>query len=483
MTELIQRATIDEVVGHRAAALQLMTEAAQMMEDALKVAQAAHAAAERAHAGAVFVSTDRAGRPEYRRLFEGIDVQRSLTTFRHYLDSRCWNRLLVLTGMHHLMDAQARREFEAQLAGDDVPEVTVDNARMTLETIFGDRHRIFRRGLAEAFSELDRRFKSHDGFKIGSRIILTRLVDADGFFSRHNTGNPALRALEDVERIFGVLDGQPPQIGALADAIAQSRSGGWGARQSVVESDFFRVRIFKNGNAHLWMRRDDLVERVNLELAAWYGEVLPDGVPPDVNADDLRGRSTALRTSLQFYATPPAAAAALLREVYLPAGARVLEPSAGDGALLRAVSQRAVADPRQRGLRVDAVEVDPGRVATLRGLRLPGVALHVQPANFLTWPVQPVYDAVLMNPPFHGTGWAQHVMHAFDAVKPGGSLHAILPITAETGTSKAHDAFRAWATQHSRWSELRFEDLPPGSFAESGTNVNTVILRLYKGRA
>lgn len=45
----------------------------------------------------------------------------------------------------------------------------------------------------------------------------------------------------------------------------------------MIEGDYFRVRIFKNGNLHIWFERDDLLQSVNLLLAEYYGEAIGDG--------------------------------------------------------------------------------------------------------------------------------------------------------------------------------------------------------------
>ena len=71
-----------------------------------------------------------------------------------------------------------------------------------------------------------------------------------------------------------------------------------------------------------------------------------------------------------------------------------------------------------------------------------------------------------MNPPFYGKHYAAHVEHALGFLKPSGILIAILPITAryDHGLLKG-----SW------------DDLPVGSFSESGTNINTTILTIRKG--
>lgn len=81
--------------------------------------------------------------------------------------------------------------------------------------------------------------------------------------------------------------------------------------------------------------------------------------------------------------------------------------------------------------------------------------------------------------PFARTHWIDHVIHAHKFLKKDGVLIAVLPITAELGTTNRHELFRAWAKSHqSDWGAM-FQDLPPESFASSGTRINTVTLRLY----
>jgi hypothetical protein len=77
-----------------------------------------------------------------------------------------------------------------------------------------------------------------------------------------------------------------------------------------------------------------------------------------------------------------------------------------------------------------------------------------------------------MNPPFYGRHYAKHVLHALKFLKPGGTLTAILPITAREHGLLDH------VVSKRRYSEP-WDDLPVGSFSESGTNVNTTVLTLY----
>ena len=168
---------------------------------------------------------------------------------------------------------------------------------------------------------------------------------------------------------------------------------------------------------------------------------------------------------MQFYYTPELAGKKLTEDMHVGIQ-EVLEPNAGEGHLVRLLAAK--------GYAVDAIEVHPERAKKITGAR------KVVVANFLS--VLPVakYDAVVMNPPFYGAHWMDHVMHAFKFLKPFGELRAILPATAEFGTSKKHKEFHQWVQRSS--SHNYWKSLPTGSFKESGTNVSTVILYMRKPR-
>ena len=404
------------------------------------------------------------------------DPDKAKANLRRSVDVAVWRGLMAMTGFNRLMDATAKEAFDLQLQGDDVPEVSEETVRATFAQLFEDADTIFKRGIATAFSKLDRRFKSHDGFKLGARVVISGAFDTT--FGSTTYGR-AWDTIADIERAFAVLDGVPPDPRALERAVDESRKGGgYGPKQSEAQTRYFRIKGFMNGNAHLWFVRDDLVERVNRLLASFYGDVLPDAweTASQDPARANRSQSTAVSTDLQFYPTPGAVAKTVAGERLRDE--RVLEPSAGEGAMAAAALNAGAA-------RVDCVEVDPARAATLSGRFGRDGRVSVRRANFLELVPDPVYDAVLMNPPFFGVHYMAHVRHAFEFLRPGGTLRAVLPSTVEFGETKAHVEFRKWAMARGAKTyggEFKVCDLPMGSFKESGTNVSTCILTLEKPR-
>ena len=151
-----------------------------------------------------FLATALAGDDEMRDLpcsYGSGSREAFMETIRKRIDRPMWLHLLSHMGLETLMDAKAREQFRAGLEKNP-PEATAENCFATMHALVEDADLIFRRGLVEAFCRLDRRFRSHDGFKLGARIILPYM-----FCEYTGTLNSDRAAtLRDVERVFYVLD-------------------------------------------------------------------------------------------------------------------------------------------------------------------------------------------------------------------------------------------------------------------------------------
>jgi len=169
-----------------------------------------------------------------------------------------------------------------------------------------------------------------------------------------------------------------------------------------------------------------------------------------------------------FYPTPPTLARAMAEAVGVRAGERVLEPSAGMGALVEELVSR--------GAAVDAAEFNEARRAYLRAA-FAGRANILDAEDFLVMPPTPYYDAVVMNPPFAVEGMRQadavHVEHALRFLRPGGRVVALMSpgsVDASTGRRRAalHAALQGFGVQ---WVPVE-----AGRFRISGTDTPTVML-------
>jgi predicted RNA methylase len=410
-----------------------------------------------------------------------------LRTARKLLTLRCWHYVVDRCGMQQLMDAQAKKELDEQLryvpdrtgrdgelitedeAAKGAPPFTAENVRATMARFAGEAGMIWRRGIANAFSQLDRRFRSHDGFKVGSRVVLTHFASYDS--GRIDTYGRTAETFRDIERTLLILDGRDPRH-ARSDFLWQvdKERHTWRPMQSEHENDYLKVRVYKNGNGHLWFKRDDLVELVNKELAAYYGEVIGDARTKE--PDPLENRAVAHARLYGFYPTPTELAERIAAQVpYYEGTLRILEPSAGTGNLAFALVRPREYSGYKIRHRVDAVEIQPDLATALRNS---GKLNRVTTGDFLQLRPDPtaLYDGVVMNPPFDRERDIDHVTHALKFVKPDGWLLSIMSAGTEFRETAKGTAFRKLLAEREGW----MLDLPPGSFSEVGTHVNTMLV-------
>jgi len=137
---------------------------------------------------------------------------------------------------------------------------------------------------------------------------------------------------------------------------------------------------------------------------------------------------------------------------------RVLEPSAGEGSLIRQLE--AFGKMEGRDFVTDGFDIDPLNVIFCQE-----AGLNVQQADFLN--VEPVenYDLVLMNPPFNGDEFIKHIQHAQKFLKPTGLLISIVPTQwIKTFDGKAN---RMWLLEQAQIDSTT--DLDENNFFEPGT--------------
>lgn len=211
------------------------------------------------------------------------------------------------------------------------------------------------------------------------------------------------------------------------------------------------------------------LERIEASKRAQETDRAPEWVD---SAKDVAKNGVQVVTAPDLFPTPPEVASMICDAAEdgfrLLAGARILEPSAGTGNIIRAVHARTTGPDC---CRVDCVDVSPACCGALKARREKTVYANesnwgIELADFLEVDPRPIYDFVLMNPPFSGGADMRHVGHALKFLKPGASrLVAIM-----AGGPRQ----RAWLESLGRPYSL--VDLPDGSFASSGTDVRTVLV-------
>ncbi len=188
--------------------------------------------------------------------------------------------------------------------------------------------------------------------------------------------------------------------------------------------------------------------------------------PQEEQALEIQRKVNAIRFSKieGYFPTQGEVLDLVLEAANLEEGLKVLEPSAGSGHILDALKERF-------GIVADAFEVNHSLSEILNAKGYP-----VQDQDFLSAPATPVYERIVMNPPFERLQDVDHILHAYQFLKPGGRLVSVMSPAAFFRNDKKCDAFRQWI------DEMGAEviDLSEGSFKASGTNANTKLVVINK---
>lgn len=210
-----------------------------------------------------------------------------------------------------------------------------------------------------------------------------------------------------------------------------------------------------------------LLRAALVELEKLSGDIPLNDIPKIQKMEmDLRKKLAWDRNAFNdFFPTPESRAGWIASEADIHPGMDVLEPSAGNGVLAEAA--------RKAGGNVDVVELEQ----QLRDI-LKEKGFTVVGSDFDEFTPDKLYDRVLMNPPFSHDLDIKHVQKAFEHLKPGGKLIAIVSTMAGERSNKRNQAFREWLNELG----AREEKLPEGMFKESmnPTNVATKLLTLTK---
>lgn len=178
-----------------------------------------------------------------------------------------WRKTFHLTGLTQLMDAQAIAELERSIDS-ECPDFTEENITATFLAQAQQADMMFRRGIVNVFFRLSPEYKTNkaEPFRIGPKFVMSYGCERSfGGGRRIRFGSED--RINDVDRVFCVIDKQPHSPATLQTAMNDA------FRKCIdFENSYFRVKSFKNGNLHWTIKRLDLLDQVNLQIAQYYGE-------------------------------------------------------------------------------------------------------------------------------------------------------------------------------------------------------------------
>ncbi|ERK06404.1 hypothetical protein L581_1454 [Serratia fonticola AU-AP2C] len=262
--ELILSTSIERIVTGRDSALMLITQIIEQLDAISRLTS-------EIGGGTAQDWAMKAGHRYDSWLTEKAD--KAMPAITRNIDRSIWRDLMLKSGMMALMDAQARDQWHKNLEEGELPAISEANILSTFEQLHLNKIDVFERGIINVFRGLSWDYKTNSPCRFGKKIIINNLV-------KHNRWGFSLNwgwrrdQLADLERMLFLLDGKPiPDNRGDVTTRLMEHIRDHPSVQSYVD-DFFSIRYFQKGTAHLTFKRPELIEKMNDIIAKHYPGML-----------------------------------------------------------------------------------------------------------------------------------------------------------------------------------------------------------------
>jgi len=178
------------------------------------------------------------------------------------------------------------------------------------------------------------------------------------------------------------------------------------------------------------------------------------------------GEKVNIKKEFQFFATPSELAKDLVFYADLKQHDTILEPSAGQGAIIKEINKVCEVVP-------DCFELmDINRNVLANS----GAKFNLIGFDFLEVPKSKKWSKIIANPPFTKNQDIDHVNKMYNSLSNGGRIVSIMSTSWTTGNQKKQVQFREFLEN----VNAEVLDIPQGTFKESGTMVGGKIVIIDK---
>lgn len=179
------------------------------------------------------------------------------------------------------------------------------------------------------------------------------------------------------------------------------------------------------------------------------------------------GEKINLKKEYQFFPTPSNLSEKLVDLAKINELDLVLEPSAGQGAIVKAIQRKTWRNRTVYGY--ELMDVNRTFLEQIGGFVLLGNDFLRECKNML-------FNKIIANPPFSGNQDIDHIIKMYKALAPGGRIVSVASKHWQFATNRKETQFREWLEEIN--ADIR--DIPAGEFKESGTNIPTCIIVIDK---
>ncbi len=187
--------------------------------------------------------------------------------------------------------------------------------------------------------------------------------------------------------------------------------------------------------------------------------------PTELLEQIATGEKRNLKKEFQFFGTSDDLADDMVFEAQIEPKHLILEPSAGQGAIIKAI---------QRVFQMNVLwcELMPVNQVFLRKLSHTTFVCE----DIFQHKGENIYDRIIANPPFSKNQDIDHIMKMYDLLKVGGRLVSIASKHWQLSNNKKEKQFKKWLDD----MKADVIEIPAGKFKESGTSIATVMIIINK---
>ncbi len=186
------------------------------------------------------------------------DINNMVERAKKRISKSCWSYYIKASGLETLMTEKILKEYRKDL--ENAPDFTSANAEAFLNNIDDRYIKTIENLFKETFQNLiSRRYndkKSRNNKKVEDFFILGYGCNTDSWSFTRIDNNSVINHLE---KIMFLLDGKKPaqhpdRISDLANINKDEK---------IIETEYLKLKLHKNGNVHVTIKRADLLEKFN----------------------------------------------------------------------------------------------------------------------------------------------------------------------------------------------------------------------------
>ena len=186
------------------------------------------------------------------------------------INTRIWRRIIDLMQIQKFLSVKKADELEDQLQEGKFPELTYDNIYNTFLIIMSQAGEFAQAQIKESYDWLRPRsanswggdYKTNDVYQIGKKVIKSGIERPWSGQGQWRVNHYCRQNFVALDKAFHTLDGAPIPTNTYSmpfpSAIEQCEGS-----QPEGETEYFKFKLYNNGNIHITFKRMDLVKEFN----------------------------------------------------------------------------------------------------------------------------------------------------------------------------------------------------------------------------